>query len=86
MDNILEYLKTIKQLIIEQNREQKEALNFKEACEYLEVSSSHLYKLTSGGTIPFYKPNGKKIYFKLCELNNWIFQNRCSTVSEIKKR
>jgi excisionase family DNA binding protein len=84
MDDILLRLNKIEQLILEQNSSTKEALNFKEACEYLEVSSSHLYKLTSGGLIPFYKPNRKKIYFKLSELNTWIFRNRSNSITEIE--
>ena len=60
---ILERLESIERLLSEQNLLKKEVLNLVEAASYLDISHSHLYKLTSTGTIPCYKPNGKKIYF-----------------------
>ncbi|MFT5883932.1 MAG: hypothetical protein ACI9IP_000382 [Arcticibacterium sp.] len=50
MDDILSRLNKIEQLIIEQNSSTKEALNFKEACEYLEVSSSTGYSSSKDTT------------------------------------
>lgn len=84
MDNILLRLDQIEQLIIEQSINNKEVLNFTEATKYLEVSASHLYKLTSANIIPFYKPNGKKLYFKREELNDWLLSTRFSTNEEIE--
>lgn len=54
----------------------KEILNFAEVCEYLNVSESHLYKMTSKREIPCYQPNGKKLYFKRTELDDWLLRNR----------
>ncbi|MGR3809088.1 helix-turn-helix transcriptional regulator [Jiulongibacter sp. NS-SX5] len=84
MDAILDRLNRLEELIKEQSLSQKEVLNFTEATIYLELSASHLYKLTSSGTIPFYKPNGKKIYFKRSELNEWLLSNRQQTTTEIE--
>jgi len=53
---------------------------------YLEVSHSHLYKMTSSGTVPFYKPNGKKLYFKRGELDAWLLSNRSSSKDEIEQQ
>ena len=64
MDEIIERLDNLQRLIESQGIYTKEVLNFNEACQYLELSQSHLYKLTSAGSIPHYKPNGKKLYFK----------------------
>jgi len=44
---ILDKLTEIANKLDEQNLLQKTALNFNEACTYLDVSPSHLYKLTS---------------------------------------
>jgi len=44
---------------------QKTALNFEEACSYLNMSQSHLYRLTAQRLIPHFCPQGKKLYFKL---------------------
>lgn len=51
---------------------QKEILNIDEAVEYLNMSRSWLYKLTSTHQIPFYKPNGRFLYFDRSELDKWI--------------
>lgn len=84
-EQVLTEIRELKKLIFEQNMLQKEVLNFNEAAVYLEVSHSHLYKLTSTGTIPAYKPNGKKLYFNREELNRWLLSNRQSSISDIEE-
>ena len=86
MDEILLKLETLQQMIEFQGLLSKEVLNFNDACSYLELSSSHLYKLTSSGMVPFYKPNGKKIYFRRTELDSWLLRNRTDSQSEIDQR
>jgi excisionase family DNA binding protein len=84
MDSIiLEKLESIERMLIEQNMLKKEVLNFNETAEYLEVSHSHLYKLTSTATIPAYKPNGKKLYFNRKELDVWLLSNKQVSIDEI---
>ena len=81
MDNltIKQRLERIEALLVEQ----KKVLNFAETAEYLSVSKSHLYKLTSTMQIPLYKPNRERIYFKREELENWLLRNRIKTYDEI---
>jgi len=55
-----------------------------EAAKYLGVSRGHLYKLTCQSKIPFYKPNGKRIYFKKSELDNWIYSKRSVPMKEVR--
>lgn len=86
MDEILKRLDKLEELIQSQSINQKEVINFCEACSYLEVSQSHLYKLTSAGDIPFYKPQGKKIYFRRVELDQWLLRNRSASHSEIDRQ
>lgn len=86
MDKILERLDEIQKMIESQGLFTKEVLNFNDACLYLELSQSHLYKLTSNGAIPFYKPNGKKIYFRRTELDAWLLRNRTDSQEEIDRR
>ncbi len=82
---ILERLSQIEQKIDEQALLQKSVLNFNEACRYLEISPSHLYKLTSTKQIPHFCPQGKKLYFNRQELEDWLQRNRQSTTEEIDK-
>lgn len=87
MDNIiLKKLDSIEKMLSEQNILKKEVLSLDEATNYLEVSHSHLYKLTSSGKIPFYKPNNKKIYFNRKELDEWRLSNKHLCQSEIDKQ
>lgn len=83
--NILEKLERIEKLLETQQAMQKQVLNFNDTCIYLELSQSHLYKLTSTGSIPHYKPNGKKLYFNRQELDNWLLRNRSNSIDEIEQ-
>ena len=83
--NILEKLERIEKLLETQQAMQKQVLNFNDTCIYLELSQSHLYKLTSTGSIPHYKPNGKKLYFKREELDTWLLRNRSNSIDEIEQ-
>ncbi len=62
---------------------QKTVLNFDEVAAYTGLSKSHLYKLTSTGGIPCYKPQGKHIYFSRKEIDNWLLNNKKSTFEEL---
>ncbi len=85
MDRILKMLISIEQKITEQNLLQKEIFNFQEACLYLDLSSSHLYKLTSANQVPCYSPQGKKLYFRRAELDKWLTCNRRGTAEEAEQ-
>ena len=80
---LLNVLQRIESKLDAQNLYTKPILTFKEACQFLDLSQSHLYKLTSGKQIPHYCPNGKRLYFKRAELENWLQQNRQPTMSEM---
>ncbi len=83
---ILEKLNSIEKMLNEQNLLKKEVLTFNETAIYLEVSHSHLYKLTSTSIIPSYKPNGKKLYFNRKELDKWLLSNRQCSQEEIEQQ
>lgn len=53
---------------------QNQFLSFKQAVNYLGISKSTLYKLTSTSQIKFYKPKGK-IFFKEEDLLSFMTQN-----------
>lgn len=58
--------------------------NTDEACDFLNISKSTIYKMTSSKAIPFYKPNGKNMYFKKVELEEYLLQKRQISNSEIE--
>lgn len=47
----------------------KKVLTFEEACSYMGISESLLYKLTAAKEVPHYKPRGKMLYFDKEELD-----------------
>jgi len=55
-----------------------------EAASYLGLSKSALYKLTMKRTVPFYQPNGGKLYFKELDLINYIESSRVKPQNEIE--
>lgn len=61
---------------------QKTHLTLQEAAEFLGISKSYLYKLTSQRRISFYRPATKLIYFKRIELENWILKNKSLPIEE----
>ena len=87
MTEIIEQkLTAIEDLLRQQNMMKKEVLSLGEACEYLSVSASYLYKLTCTDQIPHYVPTGKKIYFKRSEIDEWLLRNRQTTDAELDQQ
>lgn len=62
---------------------QKKVLNLTEVILLTGLSKSYLYKLTSTGGIPCYKPQGKHIFFNKDEVESWLLQNRRATNKEL---
>jgi len=61
---------------------QKKVLTFDETCLFTGLQKSFLYKLTSTGKIPHFKPRGKTIYFERESIENWLLQNPIKTAAE----
>ena len=72
-------LRNIESLLLSQ----KTVFNFDEVAAYTGLSKSYLYKLTSSGGIPCFKPHGKHIYFNKQEIDQWLMQNRKATNVEL---
>jgi excisionase family DNA binding protein len=64
----------------------KNTFTLDECAAYTGLSPSHIYKLTSSGEIPHYKPRNKILYFDRAEIDNWLKQNRVSTRAEIEQQ
>ncbi|NTU73212.1 helix-turn-helix domain-containing protein [Candidatus Roizmanbacteria bacterium] len=79
LDELSKKLDEIKGLILSE----KDILNMDDLSVYTGFSKDYLYKLTSGKSIPYYKPEGKMIFFKKTEVDAWLLRNRHATVEEI---
>ena len=64
----------------------KDVLTLEEASLFLGLSRSALYKMTHNNVIPFFRPNGKMIYFEKAELLNWIRAHRVASEAEIAEK
>ena len=60
----------------------KEVLTVEEASRFMDIARSSLYKMTSDRSIPFYRPNGKMIYFEKADILAWIRQNRVTATKK----
>ena len=80
LQNIDKRLSNIEALLLSH----KTVLNFNEVASYTGLSKSYLYKLTSTGGIPCYKPQGKHLFFQKLEIDQWLLSNRLKTNEEIE--
>lgn len=65
--------------------ESKQLLTTEDAAILLGMSRSSIYKMTHEGVIPFYKPNGKVVYFEKEELLKWMRPCRVASEKEIEE-
>ncbi len=86
---ILEKLERIEDaLSIRGNNDQrpsKDMFTVDEACSFMGVSKSTLYKMSSSNAIPLYKPTGGRIYFKRDDIISYLQQNRIKSQKEIEQ-
>jgi excisionase family DNA binding protein len=63
----------------------KQIFTLPEAAQFMSMSKSQLYKLTSSRQIEYYCPRGKQIYFTRESLERHMLQNRVPTREEISQ-
>ena len=82
MDNILilDRLDRLERLLIAN----KEVLTFEETCDFMGISRSYLYKLTSAVEIPHSKPNGKLLFFEKRKIVDWLLRNGREPKQEVE--
>lgn len=86
MDTLNYIIDKIEQIeLLVKSKAIKEIMNFDEFCEYLSISRSYGYKLTSARMVPHYKPNSKMIYFKRTEIDEWVLKTPIKTKEMIMK-
>ena len=83
MDEILEYLKKVETNSL---LAAKKVLNIDDVAALTGISKSHLYKMSRRKEIPYYKPNGKLVYFDRAEVEAWMKQNRVNTAQEASQQ
>lgn len=85
---ILDKLDTIENLIKELSNNAEpgssQIMDLKKTSSYLGLSASRIYNRTSKREIPHFK-QGKKLYFKKSELDEWLTTNKITSKDEIEK-
>lgn len=64
------------QMAVETTTPVSKFLTFAQAADFMGISKSSLYKLTSKREIPYYKPTGKALYFLAEDLEEWMSRGR----------
>ncbi len=82
---ISEKLEKIEELINRQTLQNKTIFTIAELIIYTGFSKHYIYKLTSQKKIPFSKPNGKNIFFKKSDVDNFFLSNPQATIDEIEE-
>lgn len=83
--DLIEFAKVVMNECLQPTQEppdMNEIFTFKNACEFLNLSASTVYRKTSKNEIPHFKRGGK-LYFKKSELIVWIEEGRQKTQKEI---
>lgn len=63
----------------------RDVLAFSEACEYLGVKATSLRTKMHKHELPYYKPNGGKVYFRRDDLNKFLLKGRVDSQAEIEQ-
>ena len=54
----------------------KNVLTIDECSDYTGLTKNYIYKLTNLKLIPHFKPNGKKLFFKRQDIDDWLLSNK----------
>ena len=61
----------------------QEFFSIEEAAPFLKLTKNTIYGMVSRREIPYYK-RGKKLYFKVVELSDWLNQKKFATKTQLK--
>lgn len=64
---------------------QKNIMSVEDLAMYLDLSPTYIRKMTHNREIPYYKPNGKKLYFLKEEIDEWVLSSRVMTSEELRR-
>jgi len=71
---------------MDENRNSESFVTLEEAAKILGLSTGTMYLYTHRKTIPYYKPNGRKVYFKVKDLMAFMEKGRRASIDEIKEQ
>ena len=82
-DVILKKLNQLEILIVSTA---KQILTVEDLINYTGFSRSYIYKLVHMSILPYSKPNGKTLFFQKNEIDEWLLQNKSSSISQLEQK
>ncbi len=67
------------------NHAYSKIIDINQLSTYLNISKSHIYKLTASNNIPHSK-RGKKLYFKKENIDIWVLENKIISKEELSRK
>lgn len=83
--NLAPIIEMIERKLNEIKVTQKPIMSVEDLSAYLDLSPAYIRKMTHNHEIPHYKPNGKKLYFRKDEIDEWVFSSRVMTAEELRR-
>ena len=80
---IIEKLNNLETLLVSSV---KQILTVEDLSNYTGFSRSYIYKLVHKSIIPYSKPNGKTLFFQKNEIDEWLLQNKSSSISQLEQK
>jgi|SRR5690554_1698437 len=72
--------------ILFKNSTLKSTLNVEDLIDYTGFKRSYIYKLVHLNEIPYYKPQGKMLFFDREEIDQWLRQNKSQSKAQIENK
>ena len=67
------------------NNQEKDIITIKEFSDLFGFQKGYVYKLIHQGKVKYYKPYGKKVFFKLSEVMEHFEKSKVSDYNEISR-
>ena len=73
-------------LNVSHSNKKDDMLSVAQASEYSGFSKSFIYKMTSTKNVVYYQPNGKTIFFKRSDLDDFLTRKKILSTNQIKEQ
>jgi len=67
------------------NNQEKDIITIKEFSDLFGFQKGYVYKLIHQGKVKYYKPYGKKVFFKLSEVMEQFEESKVASCNEISR-
>ena len=83
VESIEQQTAMLRGLLSQKDEPTTEFLTIHQAAQMMGITVNGVYRLTHMKKIAYYRPTGKRVYFKKADIENYLSQNRVKTETEI---